>query len=955
MDRLSLGKGLHMRSAGSARTQLLIGTSLALFLVGGILASTTDGTTATASTPVVPEFFSFNGTPFDDGLNHYLVTIESTTVIDSDTMWVSADGALEISSELDDSPIDLDALAAVIRGDGSAEVDTARLLSTHPKISNVRPLGFGVFAASGPIDLETLRQLPGVSMVDVDTTLSTASSDPLYPSQWALENDGDTAEPWAVTADADIDAPEGWHRTRGAGVVVAVIDSGVDVTHPDLVANIWHNSDEVCGNGLDDDGNGYPDDCTGWDFVNNDATTEDLNGHGTHVAGIIGAEANNKIGIAGVAYESQIMPLKIGDGAPPLSAAIEAIAYAIDNGARVINASWVSDDPSAEAFLQPALDAAEAAGVLFITGAGNFGTDIDADPIFPASANNPNVITVGASTAQDLPAIYSGYGSRSVDLFAPGEHIVSTLPGDQYGAFSGTSMAAPMVSGAAALLWSATPKATYAEVKGALLDRSDGPNDGVTTFGGLAASDGRLNIERSIYTRLFQPSLMYEFHDFNSFEPNELHDVAIVAKTVDPWVAPPQTPARYRVGLYVPLDGAPMAVVGQPIGHVFGGTTTGVVTDGTGRALVGPVWEREERPVLVQGGDETELQMSLPMGTYAVTTEVVDVTDPANPVTMGEPSAVFFVIGIDGSITQMPENPVGVGPTTTTVAPSVTTTVAGSSSTTESPSSTTEAPGSTSTTTTTVDPEDPDATATTTTSTTAGPEDPEGATTTSTTTTTTTSVAPSGSTSTTTTTTEAPTTTVTPGSTTTTLPPTTTTTIVDPDAPQITNVHPAEGPVSGGTLVTITGVNFPEHPLIDFGDVRASSIVSNTDKLIIVSTPRGTVGWVDVTVSDRVTDVEATFEDGFLYLDDGSSPTTTAATTTSTTPTTSSAPGPTSTTYPPSDGGSIDDWLGAVLVTPEGLTLAPPAPGDPINTIPVELWAGSLCDEPVCPGWVLQG
>ena len=162
--------------------------------------------------------------------------------------------------------------------------------------------------------------------------------------------------------------------------------------------------------------------------------------------------------------------------------------------------------------------------------------------------------------------------------------------------------------------------------------------------------------------------------------------------------------------------------------------------------------------------------------------------------------------------------------------------------------------------------------------------------------------------------------------------------------------------MSGGTLVTITGVNFPEHPLIDFGAVRASSIVSNTDKLIIVSTPRGTVGLVDVTVGDRVSDLEATFPDAFQYLDDGSAPTTTVAvTTTSVASTTSSAPGPTSTTYPPSSGGSIDDWLGAVLVTPEGLTLAPPAPGDPINSIPVELWAGSLCDQPVCPGWVLQG
>ena len=132
--------------------------------------------------------------------------------------------------------------------------------------------------------------------------------------------------PFIVFADADIDADAGWHRTRGAGVVVAVIDSGVDISHPDLVNNIWHNPGETCGNDVDDDNNGYVDDCDGWDFVNNDNTPEDLNGHGTHVAGIIGAEANNAIGIAGVAYESQIMALKIGNEAPPLSAAIEAIA-----------------------------------------------------------------------------------------------------------------------------------------------------------------------------------------------------------------------------------------------------------------------------------------------------------------------------------------------------------------------------------------------------------------------------------------------------------------------------------------------------------------------------------------------------------------------------------------------------------------------------------------------------
>jgi subtilisin family serine protease len=948
-----------MRSAGTARTRYFMATTLVIGLIGGLLATTIDTAPASGTSPIAPNFFAFSGSPFDDGLNHYVVNLDPTTrVDDADLLRLANDGSLEFGEAGIVASVSAEELANAIAGGGATDVSAASVVAAHSEIESLRPLGFDLYAAAGTIGLSEIRELPGVAMAEIDTRLATASADPLYPSQWALENSGATSEPWEVSADADIDAPEGWHRTRGTGVVVAVIDSGVDVFHPDLAANVWHNVDEVCGNGIDDDANGYTDDCVGWDFINDDNTPEDVNGHGTHVAGIIGAEADNRIGIAGVAYESQIMALKIGDGSPPLSAAIEAFAYAIDNGARVINASWVSDDPAAGAFLSPALDAASSAGVLVVTGAGNYSTDIDEVPVYPASMPHNNVIVVGASTPLDLPAEYSGYGDRSVDLFAPGEHIVSTLPGGGYGAYSGTSMAAPMVSGAAALLWSATPQATYAEVKGALLDRADGPNDGVDSFRHLAASDGRLNVERSVYSRLFQPSLMYTFHDFNSFEPSVAHDVTIVAKTVDPWIAPPQTPARYRLGLYVPYEGQPMAVVGYPVVHTYGGATTDAVTDGTGRALVGPVWEREERSVLVQGGDATELQMSLPTGTYAVTMEVVDVTDPADPQTMGEPSAVFFVVGIDGSVTQMPSNPIG-GTTPTTAAPVTTTTDPSGGSTTTIPG---EPSSSTSTSTTSVAP-DPDSSTTTTT--TAGPEDPEdpSASTTTTTTEPPTTVLPSTTTTTTTTTTEVPTTSTTePGtteSTTTTTSTAPTTTVVDPDAMQITEVHPNEGPTAGGTLVTITGRNFPDLPLVDFGDTRGGSIISSTDKFIVLPTPRGSAGYVDVTVTDRATEGVATYPDGFLYTDDepGSVTTTTEVTVTSGPPssTTSSAPSPPSSTNPPSNGGSIDDWLGAVLVTPEGLTLAPPSPDDPINAVPIERWAGELCNEPVCPGWVLQG
>ena len=462
--------------------------------------------------------------------------IPSTTVsITSSSLWRrlgDADGGLEYRDDehlvaarppsAGEAEVAVADLEAAVAGSSHLEDATAVLsgVAAHTDVIRIEDIGFGIYSVVGPISEAALAELPGVAEVTADGALVATTVDPYDPSQWSLENEGATSDPWSAVADADIDAPEAWHRTRGNGVVVAVIDSGVDVTHPDLAANIWANPGEECGNSIDEDHNGYVDDCIGWDFANDDASVDGLVGHGTHVAGIIAAEADNRIGISGVAYDAKVMVLKVGDGTPALSAAIEAMDYAIANGAMVINASWQIDDPAAAPFLDTALAAAEQAGVLVVTGAGNDPVDIDDVPIYPAASPHDNVIVVGASTATDQPASFSGYGQHTVDLYAPGEHIISTLPGG-YGVYSGTSMAAPMVSGAAALLWAATPKASAAEIKGALLDRSDGPNDGVHGFRDLAASDGRLNIERSIYTRLFQPSLMYTFYDFNSFRPEE--------------------------------------------------------------------------------------------------------------------------------------------------------------------------------------------------------------------------------------------------------------------------------------------------------------------------------------------------------------------------------------------------------------------------------------------------
>lgn len=956
-----------MRPRSFRRSHLGIAGLVAFSLIGVILANTSAAPPVAAEPSLEPQFFSWDGDPFGDGLNHYLLTIDSEPTADAaGWLQVGADDLL-VAADTPPSrvaPEDIDAVVAAVDTSPTAE-EVVDSIAAHPDVQSIQLVAFDIYAVTGPIGVDALAGIAGVATVAVDPSLAAATVDPYYPTQWGLDNDGRSTDPWQVTDDADIDAPEGWHRTRGAGVVVAVIDSGVDVSHPDLAANIWTNPNEVCGNGLDDDSNGYVDDCGGWDFANDVPAVTDYVGHGTHVAGIIAAEADNGIGIAGVAYEAKVMALKIGDGTPSLSAGLEAISYAIDNGARVINASWVVDDPSAAPFLNTAIEAAADAGILFVAAAGNEPVNIDASPLYPAASPLDNVITVAASTPSDTPAAWSAYGATAVDIYAPGEYIISTVPGG-YGIYSGTSMAAPMVSAAAALLWAATPEATAAEVKGALLDLSDGPNDGITAFRDLATSDGRLNIDRAIYSApLFQPSVMYNFHDFNSFEPDVAHNVMITAKTVDPWIGPPQIPAMYRAGLYVPVDGQPMAVVGQEITYTGAADDLTVVTDGTGRALVGTEFEHEERPAFVQAGDFTTLTMQLPAGTYAFVMEIVDVTTPGALVTMGDPAAVFFMVDPDGSITEMPQIPIGgdPAPATTTAAPATTAPPASST-----PPTTGTTPTTISTTTVAPLP---------TTTTSAPHTNTTGAPTPQTTTgpAATTTLPPAGTTTTTlavTTTTGAPLQTTTTGGPVGTLPTTTTTTTTTtaPTGLVITSINPASGPVAGHTLVTITGRNLPELPEVSFGDRTAEIVSVVAPTFIVVDTPPGNPGWVDVTITDRATGNSAVLVNAFAYTEVGEAPppttttvvppsttigvTTTTGVVPTTQPTATTGPPPPTTAPPVAPLPDLRDWRDSLLQTPAGLTLAPPAADDPINSIPVDLWIGALCDDPVCPGWVLE-
>jgi len=244
---------------------------------------------------------------------------------------------------------------------------------------------------------------------------------------WGLHNSGQTVNGVNGTNDADIDALEAWDVTTGSSdVVVAVIDSGVDVNHPDLAANIWTNPGEIAGNGIDDDDNGYIDDVNGWDFYIDDNDPRDAHGHGTHVAGTIAAVGDNASGITGVSWSAKIMALRFLDawGSGSTVNAIAAIEYANDMGADVINNSW-----GGGGYNQALKDAIDASDALMVCAAGNSGINNDSIPHYPSNYSSANIIAVAASNQNDALAYFSNYGANSVDVAAPGTNIYSAAPG----------------------------------------------------------------------------------------------------------------------------------------------------------------------------------------------------------------------------------------------------------------------------------------------------------------------------------------------------------------------------------------------------------------------------------------------------------------------------------------------------------------------------------------------
>lgn len=384
-------------------------------------------------------------------------------------------------------------------------------IETHSNASRVEEIGFvkivKLKVPKGTV-LNKVNQLQNNKEVvfaepNFIKRINTAPNDPQFANQWGLNNSGQRIKGSTGVEDADIDALQGWAKTKGSSSTkIAVVDTGIQWSHPDLIRNIWANSSEVPGNGIDDDLNGFIDDYRGWDFYHSDDTVYDGadDYHGTHVAGIIGASANNAIGVTGINWSVKIMPVKfLGDGGfGTVDDEIKALGYAADNGAGIINASYGSSDYSKSEY--EAINALKTRGILFVAAAGNWSDNNDAAPVYPASYGLPNIISVGSSNNKDEKSYFTNTGVNTVDIFAPGSNILSTYPTGKYDYLSGTSMAAPFITGSAGLVLSLFG-GSFAEVKTRILQSSDAKSP----FAKRSITGGRLNVLDALRNK--QPSI----------------------------------------------------------------------------------------------------------------------------------------------------------------------------------------------------------------------------------------------------------------------------------------------------------------------------------------------------------------------------------------------------------------------------------------------------------------
>ncbi|MFQ3259633.1 MAG: serine protease [Gammaproteobacteria bacterium] len=373
--------------------------------------------------------------------------------------------------ELDDSYTSLlSGRLAKFKVSGMSTKDAIALLKSHQAIEYVEP--------------------------DYQVSIARTPDDPRFDELWGLNNDGQTGG----TADADIDAVEAWDISTGSrDVVVGVIDTGIDYSHSDLASNMWVNSSEIPGDGIDNDGNGFIDDVHGINAITDSGDPMDDEGHGTHVSGTIGASGGNGIGVVGVNHEVSLVGCKFLDAAGngSTSDAIKCIDYMVslkNSGVnlRVLNNSWGGGGYSQA--LADAIASSEAADLLFVAAAGNDTIDNDVNPHYPSNYENASVLSVASTDQTDGISWFSHYGLTSVDMGAPGSAILSTTPGESYASYSGTSMATPHVAGAAALVLSINPELSTQELKDLLMNSGDAN----AALQGVTVAGTRLNVNQAL-------------------------------------------------------------------------------------------------------------------------------------------------------------------------------------------------------------------------------------------------------------------------------------------------------------------------------------------------------------------------------------------------------------------------------------------------------------------------
>ena len=867
-----------------------------------------------------------------------------------------------------------------------------RSLLALPKVHSASPVWGSRYQVATRLTAAELRRVPGIESVAPNNLLSFSSvapqtNDPQMPQEYYVYNDGQSVLNQVGTAGASGDFAKGWARTRGAGVVIADIDTGADTANPDLSGQILPTSEDFAVSPPSSD-------------VEPDGTATGFE-HGTTVDGVMVGRGGNGWGGIGASPEAKVLALKCSDDSSlPDSCIYAAGEYAISQHVNIINMSFgeqVSSDPTLESLISDA----QKAGILVTAAAGNFGTDNDTTPVLPAgySTTYDNVISVGATDNQDNLATFSDYGATTVDLMAPGVDMFTDYPtytGYDNAYVSGTSYAAPMVASAAALLWSANPSLSYKTVRSDILNSVDT----VSGLSGKCVTGGRLDVASAL--ALVSEPVQFSYTSFDQISPGTSQSMSMAATAGPGANLPTATSLGYHLELLYSYNASMYDVVGQTLDWSSGGSgAQQVTTAGDGSAFVAP-------PGMTSTNFGATVNFTVPspglaQGTYALVSYVAATSAPTTPI--GNPQAVFFDVGAP-SATPAPSTTTGTttpaattttanagaGTTTTTAAGQTTTTLSGTATTTTTApvlqptmpgigggsGTTTPAPtttaGATTTTAASTTTTAPGATTTTvagTTTTTAGV--------TSTTSTATTTTVPKSTTTAATTTSTAPTTTTTAVSATTvtTAAPTGATTTVAPGSTTtttasfgITSIVPNQLPAGGGSL-SIFGNNLPSNPVVTVGAV-GEAVASASPTQIDVSVAAMTPGTYPVTVYNAMQTQQATYPAGVtIGSGSGGSTTTTSATgggattttTTASTATTTSAgattttttgaltttTAPVTTTSPPaaatttapatttSSGQTTTTGPGGTIAV-NGMTLAPVGAGDPVANVPVGEW-----------------